>query len=254
MDIKNLSVIVTGGGSGMGAQTAIKLAECGAKVAVLDINKKAVDDMANKISGIGIVCDVTSEDSVTDALKKVTEKHGAPRICINCAGIIAASRIAGRDGPMSLDQFRKVIDVNLIGTFNVMRLVADYMVKQEPLNDDGERGVIINTASIAAFEGQIGQAAYSASKGGVVSMTLPAAREFAKSGIRVMAIAPGLVATPMINSVSEKVLQNLNDSTEFPNRLGEPKEYAELVLHIISNAMLNGSVIRLDGAVRLKAK
>ena len=250
MDIKGLSAIVTGGGSGMGAATARALAAAGAKVALWDMNEANVNDIAKEIGGTPCVCDVTSEDSVKAALAK----SGPARILVNCAGILIGKRIVGKEGAADLAHFQKVIGVNLIGTFNTMRLVAEQMSKLEPVTADGGRGVIINTASIAAWEGQIGQAAYSASKGGVVGMTLPAARELAKLGIRVMAIAPGAVQTPMIGGVTEEIQKSLESAIPFPSRMAHPEEFAKLVLHIADNDMLNGSVIRLDGASRLTAK
>jgi NAD(P)-dependent dehydrogenase (short-subunit alcohol dehydrogenase family) len=254
MEITGLPIIVTGGGSGMGAETAKTLANLGAKVAVLDINQSAVGTVANEIDGIGLQCDVTSEESVKTALKLIIEKIGAPRVCVNCAGIIVGSRLVSRQGPMSLEDFRRCIDVNLIGTFNVMRLVSEIMMPLEPLNEDGERGVMINTSSIAAFEGQIGQVAYSASKGGVAAMTLPVARELAKFGIRVVAVAPGLIETPMLTNMPPDAQKSLVETTVFPKRLGKPSEFANFIAHIIQNLLLNGEIVRLDGAVRLTAK
>ena len=254
MDIKGLAAVITGGGSGMGAETARQLAKAGAKVAVLDINKVNVETIAKEIGGIGLECDVTSEASVKAALEAAKKAHGPARIIISCAGIAPGARIAGKDGPHALDLFQKVIAVNLVGSFNVLRLAAADMTALEPVNDTGERGIIINTASVAAYEGQIGQAAYSASKGGVVGMTLPAARELAKFGIRVVTIAPGLIETPMLGGMSKEVQDSLIATTLFPKRLGKPAEYAKLALHVIDNAMINGETIRLDGAVRLAPK
>jgi NAD(P)-dependent dehydrogenase (short-subunit alcohol dehydrogenase family) len=254
MEIKGIAAVITGGGSGMGAETARFLARAGAKVAVLDINADAVRAVARETGGLGIVCDVTSDESVTAALKQAKETHGAARIAISCAGIAPGMRVVGRDGPHSLDFFSKVINVNLVGTFNLLRLAAADMSALEPLDETGERGVIINTASIAAYEGQIGQAAYAASKGGVVGMTLPAARELAKFGIRVVTIAPGLMATPMLAGMSQDVQDSLIAGTVFPKRLGTAAEFAKLALHVIDNALINGETIRLDGAVRLAVK
>lgn len=251
MDIKNLPAIVTGGASGMGRVTAQRLAELGAKVAVLDVNEAAVNKAAAEINGLGIVADVTDEISIQTALNKTIKKFGVPRIVVNCAGILDGSRMCGKQGPMPLADFKQVINVNLVGTFNVMRLTADKMLTAEPVNADGERGVIINTASIAAFEGQIGQVSYSASKGGVSSMTLPAARELAKFGIRVVAIAPGLIDTPMLEGVSAKLHDALLATTQFPKRLGLPIEFANFVVHIVNNPLFNGATLRIDGAVRL---
>lgn len=254
MDVKGQVAIVTGAGSGMGATTASYLAKAGAKVALFDKNFTATKKIAAEIKGLAIECDVSNEQSVSTALQQVKTELGELRVCVNCAGIVNAGRIVGREGPMSLADFKKIIEVNLIGTFNVMRLAANEMSKLTPLNEDKERGVIINTASIAAFEGQIGQVAYSASKGGVVAMTLPAARDLAKLGIRVMTIAPGLMDTPMAAGFSEELRKSLAESVPFPSRLGKSAEYAQLVLQIIENPYLNGSVIRLDGALRMAPK
>lgn len=254
MEIQNKIALITGGGSGMGAATAKHLATLGAKVAVLDINAKAAEQTANDVNGIACECNVFDENSVMKALTKIIESFKEIHICINCAGIGPASRIVGRDGPMPLDDFHRVIHVNLLGTFNMMRLVAAQMYQQEAVNKDKERGVIINTASVAAFDGQIGQAAYSASKGGVVAMTLPAAREFGKFGIRVMTIAPGIMQTPMMAAMPESVQTSLAEAVTFPKRLGHANEYAKLAQHIIENSYLNGEVIRLDGGIRMQAK
>lgn len=253
MDIRNTAAIVTGGGSGLGAESARALARQGAKVAVLDLNEANVQAVAAEIGGIGLVCDVTSAGSVEAALAAARQAHGIARIAVNCAGVATPGKVVGRKGPLALDAFAKVIQINLIGTFNVMRLAAADMLGLEPL-DNGERGVVVNTASIAAFDGQIGQVAYAASKGGVASLSLPAAREFAPAGIRVMAIAPGYFGTPMVNGMPQEVLDSLVASTLFPHRLGLPEEYARMVLSIIDNPMLNGSTIRLDGAVRMPAQ
>ena len=254
MDIKGMAAIVTGGGSGMGAETARHLAAGGAKVAVLDINKASVEGVAKEIGGIALECDVSNEDSAKKALAEAAKAHGAPRILMNCAGIAPGARVVGKEGPHDLGLFAKTIGVNLIGTFNMLRLAAAAMSGLEPVNDTGERGVIINTASVAAYEGQIGQAAYSASKGGVVGMTLPAARELARFGIRVVTIAPGLIGTPMLLGMPQEVQESLIATTLFPKRLGLPEEFAKLALHVIDNAMINGETIRLDGAVRLAPK
>lgn len=254
MDIKGLAAVVTGGGSGMGAETARHLVKAGAKVALLDINKANAEAVAAEIGGVAIECDVSSDASATAAFAAARAAHGPVRILMNCAGIAPAARIVGREAPHDLDFFSKVLTVNLVGTFNMLRLAAAEMSTLEPLNDTGERGVIINTASVAAYEGQIGQAAYSASKGGVVGMTLPAARELARFGVRVVTIAPGLIGTPMLLSMPQEVQDSLIATTLFPKRLGLPAEYAKLALHIIDNAMINGETIRLDGAVRLAPK
>ncbi|WP_207485915.1 SDR family NAD(P)-dependent oxidoreductase [Arenibaculum pallidiluteum] len=253
MQIQGHSAIVTGGGSGMGAATARMLAGCGARVALLDVNRGAAATVAQEIGGIAIGCDVSDAGSVESALAEARAQHGAARIAVNCAGVATAGRIVGRDGPLDLAAFKRVIDVNLVGTFNVLRLAAFGMSALDPL-EGGERGVIVNTASVAAFEGQIGQAAYAASKGGVVSLALPAAREFARFGVRVMTIAPGLIATPMLLGMPQEVQDSLSASVPFPNRLGDPSEYALLVRHIVENAMLNGEVIRLDGAIRMQPR
>jgi len=251
VDINHSVAIITGASSGMGAATARHLHKLGAKVALLDINGEGIEVLAKDLRGIAIACDVSSAKDASKAMQQVKETLGVPQICVNCAGIAPAKRIVGREGPMELESFMHVINVNLVGTFNIMRLAAAEMSVAEPLNDNGERGVIINTASVAAFEGQIGQAAYSASKGGVVAMGLPAAREFARFGIRVMTIAPGLVETPMMRALPEDIQASLAESVPFPQRLAKASEYARLAQHIIENPMLNGSVIRLDGAIRL---
>jgi len=254
MDIKNSVALISGGASGMGAATSRLLAAKGAKVVILDLNLAAAEALASEIGALALPCDVTNELSVEKAISSALAKTGSPRICINCAGILAAKRLVGKAGPMPLAEFQEVIAVNLVGSFNLMRLAAAAMINQEPLNDSGERGVIINTASVAAFEGQIGQVAYSASKGGIVAMTLPAARELAQFGIRVMSIAPGLVDTPMFAKLSEEARQNLAVGIPFPKRLARPEEYALLVQQIIENPMLNGTTIRLDGALRMPPK
>jgi len=253
MDANGHAALVTGGGSGMGAETARHLAQAGAKVAVLDVNKDAAAAVAEEIGGIGIGCDVTSGEGAEAALAEARAAHGAARILVNCAGIAPPARIVGRDGPHDLDAFARVVQVNLIGSFNMMRLAAADMAATEPLADD-ERGVIVSTASVAAYEGQIGQAAYASSKGGVVSLTLPAARELARYGIRVMAIAPGLIGTPMLLDMPQDIQDNLAKTVPFPQRFGEPAEFARLVMHIVGNTMLNGEVIRLDGAIRMQPR
>lgn len=250
MDPKGHAAIVTGGASGLGAETAAALARAGAKVALLDVNLEGAKANAEKIGGLAIRCDVTSSDDAVAALKQARDKHGVARILVNCAGIGPARRMVGRDGPMPLAEFEKVIAVNLIGTFNMMRLVAADMQAIEPLADH-ERGVIISTASVAAYEGQIGQTPYAASKGGVAALTIPAAREGAQFGIRVMAIAPGIFGTPMLRALPQAAQDSLGASVPFPRRLGEPREFAELVLFIVRTTYLNGEVIRLDGALRM---
>ncbi|KAA0679946.1 SDR family NAD(P)-dependent oxidoreductase [Roseomonas genomospecies 6] len=250
MQINGQAAIVTGGASGMGAETARHLAKLGAKVTVLDMNEAAVKQVAEEIGGLGLVCDVSSADSAEKALAEARAAHGPARIAVNCAGVAPAKRIVGRDGPMPLDDFRRVIEVNLIGTFNMLRLAAADMGKLDPL-ESGERGVIVNTASVAAYEGQIGQAAYASSKGGVVALTICAARDLARSGVRVMTIAPGLIGTPMLLNMPQEVQDSLAATVPFPKRFGQPSEYARLVQHILENEMLNGEVIRLDGAIRM---
>jgi NAD(P)-dependent dehydrogenase (short-subunit alcohol dehydrogenase family) len=250
MDIKGHAAIVTGGASGLGAATARMLAEAGAKVALLDVNQKVAAEVAIDINGIAIACDVTDSAATENALAKAAADHGPARIVINCAGVGPAKRIVGRDGPMPLADFERVIAINLIGTFNAMRLAAAAMQPLATL-EDGERGVILCTASVAAYEGQIGQAAYAASKGGVVSLVLPAAREFAQFGIRVNAIAPGIFSTPMLHALPEAAQQSLAAAVPFPKLLGEPPQFAALARHIIENRYLNGAVIRLDGALRM---
>ncbi len=250
MQVSGMAALVTGGGSGLGAATAEALAAKGARVAVLDLDHAAAERVAARIGGLAVQCDVADAGSAEKAVAAARQAHGAARILVNCAGVATPGRIVGRDGPLQLEAFARVIGVNLIGTFNLLRLAAADMEKLEPL-EDGERGLVVNTASVAAFEGQIGQAAYASSKGGVASLTLPAARELARSGIRVMTIAPGLFGTPMLRGLAQDVQQSLGASVPFPARLGEPTEYAALVLHIVENRMLNGTVIRLDGALRM---
>lgn len=254
MKIENQAAIVTGGASGLGEATARLLAERGAKVAIFDLNEEVGNKTAADIGGQFFKVDVTSEEDVANALAAAEEKHGVARICVNCAGIAPAVKVIDREGnPMPLGKFASAININLVGSFNVSSKFAARIYDSEP-NADGERGIIINTASVAAFEGQIGQAAYSASKGGVAAMTLPIARELARYGIRVMGIAPGIFMTPMMASFSEEVQESLGKQVPFPSRLGRPEEYALLVSTIVENAMLNGEIIRLDGAIRMGAK
>lgn len=250
MDVTGTSAIVTGGASGLGAGTARGLAAAGSKVAVFDMNMDAARKVASDIGGIAVECDVSDAGSAEAAIAAARDAHGAAAICVNCAGIATGQRIVGRDGPIDLEDYAKVIRVNLIGTFNILRLAAADMMTREP-NADGERGIIINTASVAGYEGQIGQAAYASSKGGIIGLTLPAAREFARSGIRVLAIAPGLFATPMLMGMPQDIQDNLAATLPFPSRFGTPEEYAKLVLHMVDNAILNGEVVRLDSAIRL---
>jgi NAD(P)-dependent dehydrogenase (short-subunit alcohol dehydrogenase family) len=251
MDAKGTAALVTGAASGLGEATARALAAAGATVAVLDRNADGAAKVASEIGGIGLGCDVSSAESLEQAVAEAAQALGPARIAVSCAGIAPPAKIVGRDGPQALDTFRKTIEVNLIGTFNLMRLAAAGMQKLEPL-DGGERGVIVNTASVAAYEAQIGQAAYGASKGGVAAMTLPAAREFARFGIRVMAIAPGIFGTPMLFGLPQEVQDSLGATVPFPSRLGKPEEFAALALHMVSNPMLNGEVVRLDGAIRMQ--
>jgi NAD(P)-dependent dehydrogenase (short-subunit alcohol dehydrogenase family) len=250
MEIEGQAAIVSGGASGLGRATAKALAVSGVEVTILDINDAAAADAAREVGGFAIGCDVTDASSIEAAFAAARERHGPARIAVNCAGVGTPGRIVGRDGPLPLGEFRRVIEVNLIGSFNVMRLAAVEMSALEPLAE-GERGIIISTASVAAYEGQIGQAAYSASKGGIVSLTLPAARELARYGVRVVAIAPGIFETPMLQGLPQSVRESLAASVPFPARLGRPEEYAALVLHLCRNPMINGEVIRLDGALRM---
>jgi NAD(P)-dependent dehydrogenase (short-subunit alcohol dehydrogenase family) len=244
------AALVTGAASGLGAVTARHLRRAGAKVALLDVNAEAAAALAKEIGGIAIACDVTDADGAEAAVAEAKRQHGPASILVNCAGVGPAKRIVARDGPMPLADFERVIRINLIGTFNMLRLAAAGMTSLPP-GEDGERGVIISTASVAAFEGQIGQAAYASSKGGVAALTLPAARELAQFGIRVLAIAPGIFGTPMLRALPDEVQESLGASVPFPKRLGEPDEFAALVLHCIGNGYLNGEVIRLDGALRM---
>ena len=253
MDVNGQAAIVTGAGSGLGAATAAELARGGAKVALLDVNLEAAREVAGRIGGLAVRCDVTDPDGAEAAIAQAREQNGAARILVNCAGIGPPKRIVGRDGPMPLGDFERVIRVNLIGTFNMMRLAAADMAKLAPLADT-ERGVIVSTASVAAYEGQIGQAAYAASKGGIVSLTLPAARELAQFGIRVLTIAPGIFLTPLLKSLPDDVQASLGASVPFPKRLGDAREFADQVVHMVKSAYLNGEVIRLDGALRMQPR
>ncbi len=251
MNIQGIAALVTGGASGLGAATARELASQGAKVAVLDRNAEGAAVVAAEIGGVGIECDITNTDSVLAALDAARAVHGPARLLMNVAGIGSAKRIVGKDGaPAPLEDFERVVRVNLIGTYNITRLAVAEMVKLEPLAD-GERGVIVNTASVAAFDGQVGQEAYSASKGGIVGMTLPLARDLAQFGVRVCTIAPGLFLTPLMAELPQAVQDSLAASIPFPKRLGKPEEFAQLAAGIIHNLSLNGEVIRLDGALRM---
>ncbi|WIG61610.1 MAG: 3-hydroxyacyl-CoA dehydrogenase [Ktedonobacterales bacterium] len=255
MQLQGSAFLVTGGGSGLGAACVRMLAGAGARAVIADVNAATGEALASELGGNVRFAqtDVTSEDSVRQAINTARDTFGALNCAINCAGIAIAERVVGKNGPHPLDAFAKVIQVNLIGTFNVIRLAGAAMAENEP-NAAGERGVIVNTASVAAFDGQIGQAAYSASKGGVAAMTLPVAREFARNGIRVMTIAPGIFDTPMMAGLPEPARQSLAQQVPFPSRLGRPDEYAALARHIIENEMLNGEVIRLDGAIRMQPR
>lgn len=254
MNIANNTFLVTGGGSGLGAATARMLVEQGGTVVIADINEQTGGTLANELGAPArfIFTDVTSEESVRAAVA-LAATSGRLRGVINCAGIAIGQRVLGREGPHDLGAFNRVLQVNLVGSFNVIRLAAAAMSAQEP-DEGGERGVMVNTASVAAFDGQVGQAAYSASKGGIAAMTLPVARELARFGIRVMTIAPGIFDTPMMAGMPEKTRQSLGEQVPFPSRLGRPEEYAALARHIIENPMLNGEVIRLDGALRMAAR
>ena len=243
MRIEENTFLVAGGGSGLGEATVRMLVDSGARVVVADLRGEAPE------GGRFVETDVTDEGSVRAAVNAALEVGGL-RGAVNCAGVASAEKVLGREGPHSLDSFANVVQINLVGTFNVIRLTAEAMVSNAP-SESGERGVIVNTASVAAFDGQIGQVAYAASKGGVVALTLPVARELAKSGIRVMTIAPGIFDTPMMAGLPEAARESLGKQVPFPSRLGKPEEYADLVKHIIENEMLNGEVIRLDGAIRM---
>ncbi len=251
MKFQGQSAIVTGGGSGLGEAVARELARLGAKVAVLDVNQAGAQRVAAEIGGMAVKCDITDSASVSAALDAAQAAHGVPRIIMNIAGIGSARRVVGKDGnPAPLEDFERVVRVNLIGTYNVIRLAAARIAKLDAL-EDGERGVVVNTASVAAFDGQVGQEAYSASKGGIVGMTLPLARDLAQYGVRVVTLAPGLFATPLMKELPDAVQASLAASIPFPRRLGKPEEFAALAAHVVSNGHLNGEVIRLDGALRM---
>ncbi len=252
MRIGNATFFITGGGSGLGAATAKSLADAGANVALADVNEEAGEKTASEIGGSArfVRTDVADEGSVEAALDAAVEAFGSLNGVVNCAGIGPAAKVVGRKGVHDLGLFSKTIQINLVGTFNVIRLAAVRLMENEP-GEGGERGVVINTASVAAYDGQIGQAAYSASKGGVVGMTLPIARELAASGVRVMTIAPGIFETPMLAALPDEAKESLGKQVPFPSRLGRPDEYAALARHIIENQMLNGEVIRLDGSIRM---
>ena len=255
MEIQGKTALVTGGASGLGEATVRTLVKAGGRAVIMDLAKDRGEALAAELGDAAVFClaDVTNEDQVKAAVNRAAEAFGGLDITINCAGIGIPAKVLGKEGPMPLSHFAKVIEINLIGTFNVIRLASEQIMKSEP-NADGERGVIVNTASVAAFEGQIGQASYSASKAGVVGMTLPIAREFARWGIRVNTIAPGLFDTPMLAALPEPVRISLGQQVPFPSRLGRPEEYAALVKHIVENPVINGETIRLDGAIRMQAK
>lgn len=255
MEIANKGVLVTGGASGLGGACVRLLSQAGAKVVIADLNEETGAALEKELgsSVVFVKTNVVDEESVQQAVKTAVDSFGGLYVAINCAGIGVAERVLGKNGPSSLSSFMKVIQVNLVGTFNTIRLAAAPMAQNSP-TEDGERGVIINTASVAAFDGQIGQAAYSASKGGIVGMTLPIARELARYGIRVMTIAPGLFDTPLLAGLPEPARQSLGQQVPFPPRLGRPEEYAMLAKHIIENGMLNGEVIRLDGGIRMQPR
>lgn len=253
MDIVNKVVIVAGGGSGLGQATAHDLAGRGANVVIVDLNPQAVTEVASAVGGMPVICDVADDEASRIAMRVIIETVGRPHVLVNCAGIAPSARIIGKHGPASLSDFDRVMRINVTGTFNWLRLAADAMKDNSP-NPDGERGVIINTASIAAYEGQIGQSAYAASKGAVVAMTLPAARELARYGIRVTAIAPGLFGTAMLESIADEIKDRLIADIPFPHRFGKPSEFSAMVRSIIENPMLNGEVVRLDAALRMQAQ
>jgi NAD(P)-dependent dehydrogenase (short-subunit alcohol dehydrogenase family) len=250
MDIKNSVFLVTGGASGLGAATAKTLAANGGKIMIADLNVALGEALAKEIGGAFVKCDVTNEADGQNTVDATVKTYGAIHGLVNCAGIGTAEKTTGKNGPHNLAGFTRVIQINLIGTFNMIRLAATAMLNNQP-NAAGERGVLINTASVAAYDGQIGQAAYSASKGGIVGMTLPIARDLSRDGIRCVTIAPGLFLTPLLQGLSPEVQESLGKQVPFPSRLGRPDEFASLAKHIVENEMLNGETIRLDGAIRM---
>jgi NAD(P)-dependent dehydrogenase (short-subunit alcohol dehydrogenase family) len=255
MQLNEVKALITGGVSGLGLAVARKVVASGGQAVLLDINDDAGAAVVAELGGAAsyIRTDVTSEQAVTDTVQLAVDHMGLINVTVNCAGVIGAGRVLGREAPMALEFFSQTIQINLVGSFNVIKAAAAAMDSNQP-GDNGERGVIINTASVAAFDGQIGQAAYSASKGGIVGMTLPIAREFARIGVRVNTIAPGIFWTPMVDGMPDHIQESLSASIPFPSRLGKPEEFAELVAHIMENEYLNGETIRLDGAVRLAPK
>ena len=255
MQVKDKVFVVTGGGSGLGAATARALVEAGASVVLADLNREAGEQLAVELGDKArfVETDVANEASAVNAIQAAISAFGGLQGLVNCAGVAPAEKVVGKEGPHRLESFAKTININLVGTFNMIRLAAEAMQKGEP-DAGGERGVIVNTASVAAFDGQLGQAAYAASKGGIVALTLPVARELARSGIRVVTIAPGIMETPMLLGMPAEVQESLGKMVPFPSRMGKPAEFAGLVKHIVENAYLNGEVIRLDGAIRMGAK
>lgn len=255
MQVKDKVFVVTGGGSGLGAATARALVEAGASVVLADLNREAGEQLAVELGAKArfVETDVANEASAVNAIQTAISAFGGLQGLVNCAGVAPAEKVVGKEGPHRLESFAKTININLVGTFNMIRLAAEAMQKGEP-DAGGERGVIVNTASVAAFDGQLGQAAYAASKGGIVALTLPVARELARSGIRVVTIAPGIMETPMLLGMPAEVQESLGKMVPFPSRMGKPAEFAGLVKHIVENAYLNGEVIRLDGAIRMGAK
>lgn len=258
MKYNNKIAVVTGGASGLGKATSEQLVKLGIKVAIFDLNEQQAEQTVQQLgcdNASYYAVDVTNEESAEHAFKQVVEQFGHIDICVNCAGIAPAAKVLTREGQaMALHQFAQAININLIGTFNIARIAAEYMAKNDPDPDTLERGVIINTASVAGYEGQMGQSAYAASKGGIIALSLPMARDLARSGIRVNAIAPGIMGTPLLLGMPENVQDSLVENIQFPKRMGYPSEFADLVTHIISNAYINGETIRLDGAIRMQPK
>jgi NAD(P)-dependent dehydrogenase (short-subunit alcohol dehydrogenase family) len=256
MDIRNKVAVVTGGASGLGEATVERLIADGARVAIFDLNTERGEALAEKHQGSALFCkvNVADEASAMAGVAAAKEAFGAIHVCVNCAGVPTIGRVVGRDGPHPYDEFKRVIDVNLNGTFNICRLTAAEMLKNEPIGDDGERGVIVNTSSMAGIEGQMGQSAYAASKAGIIGLMLPMTRDLAQFGVRVSVIAPGLFETPLVSGAPEKVRDKLISELEFPKRMGAPSEFASLVAHIVQNPYINGELIRLDGGVRARPR